>query len=141
MSAADAAIQKKKKNYRSSHLLNVASRTAALIISNEEIKDIMKIIKSLEEPGLLMKGISETNKNEAKQQKTDLFSMSLQILAVSILCILLTAKSRSPRGASHHPAFMNGSLAVSQTHLSCPLCGKIGLQSWTVVVAINKLFN
>ena len=48
MSAADAAIQKKKKNYRSSHLLNVASRTAALIISNEEIKDIMKIIKSLE---------------------------------------------------------------------------------------------
>ena len=107
MSAADAAIQKKKKkkkNYRSSHLLNVASRTAALIISNEEIKDIMKIIKSLEEPGLLMKGISETNKNEAKQQKTELFSMSLQILAVSILCILLTAKSRSPRGASRHPA-------------------------------------
>ena len=47
MSAADAAIQK-KKIYGSSHPLKVASRTAALIISNEEIKDIMKIIKSLE---------------------------------------------------------------------------------------------
>ena len=47
MSAADAAIQK-KKNYGSSHPLKVASRTAALIISNEEKKDIMKIIKSLE---------------------------------------------------------------------------------------------
>ena len=47
MSAADAAIQK-KKIYGSSHPLKVASRTAALLISNEEEKDIMKIIKSLE---------------------------------------------------------------------------------------------
>ena len=46
ISAADAAIQ--KKIYGSSHPLKVASRTVALIISNEEIKDIMKIIKSLE---------------------------------------------------------------------------------------------
>ena len=46
ISAADAAIQ--KENYGSSHPLQVASRAAALIISNEEIKDIMKIIKSLE---------------------------------------------------------------------------------------------
>ena len=70
MSAADAAIQQQKnKKNRSSHLLNVASRTEALIISNEKVKDIMKIIKSLEEPGLLIKWISETNKNEAKEQK------------------------------------------------------------------------
>ena len=34
-----------------------------LIISNGEINDIMKIIKSLEESGLLMKGLSETIKN------------------------------------------------------------------------------
>ena len=45
MSAADAAIQ--KKIYGSSHPLNIPSRTAALIISNEEIKDIMKIINHL----------------------------------------------------------------------------------------------
>ena len=55
--------------------------------------------------------------------------------------ILLTAKSRSARGASGHPAFMDGSLTVSQTRLPCPPCGKMGLQSWTVVMAINKLSN
>ena len=42
-----------------------AKRTI-LIISNEEMNDIMKIIKSLEESGLLIKGVSETVKNEAK---------------------------------------------------------------------------
>ena len=40
-----------------------------LIISNEEMEDIMKIVKSLEEPGLLIKGVSEIIKNEAKEQK------------------------------------------------------------------------
>ena len=42
------------------------SVTIALIISNEEREDIMKVVKSLEESGLLIEGISETNKNEAK---------------------------------------------------------------------------
>ena len=36
------------------------------------MKDIMKIVKSLEELGLLLKGISETMKNEAKEQKGEL---------------------------------------------------------------------
>ena len=40
-----------------------------LIISNEEINDIVKIVKSLEEFGLLMKGASKTIKNETKDQK------------------------------------------------------------------------
>ena len=33
--------------------------------------DAMKIVKSLEESGLLIKGISETIKNEGKEQKVD----------------------------------------------------------------------
>ena len=37
-----------------------------LIISNEEMKDIMEIDKSLEESGLLTEGVSETIENEAK---------------------------------------------------------------------------
>ena len=56
MSAADVAIQKK----------TYGSETTALITSNEEMEDMMKIVKSLEESGLLIKGISETIKNEAK---------------------------------------------------------------------------
>ena len=41
----------------------------ALIISNEEVKDIMKIVRSLEESGLLIKSVSESIKNEAKGTK------------------------------------------------------------------------
>ena len=52
MSAADAVIQKK----------NYGSGTAGLIISIEQMQDIMKIVKSLEESGLLIKRISETIK-------------------------------------------------------------------------------
>ena len=53
-SAADKAIQKKI----------LASSATARIVSNEEMEDIVKIVKSLEESGL--QGISELNKNEAK---------------------------------------------------------------------------
>ena len=57
-SATEAAIQKKI----------YGPGTTALLISNDE-KEIMKIVKSLEEPGLLIKGISETVGNEAKQKR------------------------------------------------------------------------
>ena len=63
MSAVDAIIQKKKKKK------NHGSGTLALIISNEETEDIMKIVKSLEESGLLIWRISETIKIEAKEHK------------------------------------------------------------------------
>ena len=58
----------------------------------KKMEDIMKIIKSLEESGLLIKGISETNKNETKEQKMELLSMSLRILAASILENALAGK-------------------------------------------------
>ena len=45
------------------------SRVTTLIISKKEMNDIMKIAKSLEESGLLIKGISELIKNEAKKTK------------------------------------------------------------------------
>ena len=67
--------------------------TTTLIISNEEMNDIMKIIKSLEEPGLLIKGISETMKNETKEQKGGFVGMFLGILVASLLGNLLTDKS------------------------------------------------
>ena len=43
-----------------------AAITHALIISNEEMDDITKTVKSLKESGLLIKGVSETIKNEVK---------------------------------------------------------------------------
>ena len=54
--------------------------------------DFMKIVKSLEDAGLLIKGISGTIKNEAKDQKGGFFSMSLSTLGASLLGNLLTGK-------------------------------------------------
>ena len=46
-----------------------SGNTTTLIISNDEMEDIIKIVKSLEDSGLLLKGVSETVQNEAKEQK------------------------------------------------------------------------
>ena len=63
MSAVDAAIQKKI----------YGSETTALIISNEELKDIMKIVKSLEESGLLKNELVKKIKRKQKNKKEDFF--------------------------------------------------------------------
>ena len=51
--------------------------------------DIMKIVKSLEESGLLIKGVSEKIENEAKKQKGGFPDMSLDILGANVLGHLL----------------------------------------------------
>ena len=65
------------------------------------MNDIMKIIKSLEEYGLLIKGVSETIKNEAKEQKGGFLGMLLGTLGASLLGNLLTGKGifRAGEGA------------------------------------------
>ena len=40
-----------------------------LIISNEEMNDIMKIVNSIEESGLLIKGVSETKMNQKNKKE------------------------------------------------------------------------
>ena len=73
--ATDAAIQKKmfRSGRHPSELAlspsDLTSHVTTQIISNEDTNDIMKTIRSLEESGLLIKGASETIKNEAKEQK------------------------------------------------------------------------
>ena len=47
----------------------LGSGFTTLIVSNEQMKDVMRAVKSLEESGLLMNGISETIQNETKEQK------------------------------------------------------------------------
>ena len=56
-----------------------------LIISNEEMDDIMKIGKYLEKSGLLIKGVSETLQNEAREKKTEFVSILLGTLGASLL--------------------------------------------------------
>ena len=70
----------------------LAYGTATLIISSEEMNDIIKIVKSLEESGLLIKGVRKSIKNEAKEQKGRFLSMLLGTLGVSLMGNLLTGK-------------------------------------------------
>ena len=57
----------------------------ALIISNKEMEDIMTIVKSLEESGLLIKSVNETIKYEAKEQKVRFLGTLLDKLGASQL--------------------------------------------------------
>ena len=56
------------------------------------MEDIIKIIKSLKDSGLLLKGVTKTVQNEIKEQKGEFLSMSLGTLSVSLLKNLLTGK-------------------------------------------------
>ena len=76
------------------------SGTTTLIISNEEMNDIIKIVKSLEESGLLIKDVSKTIKNESKQQKGRFLSMLLGTLGASLLGNLITGKGTIRAGES-----------------------------------------
>ena len=70
---------------------DLGSRTT-LVISNEEMNGIMKIVKSLDESGVLIKGVNETIKNEAKEGKGEFLSMLLGTLGASLLGNLLPGK-------------------------------------------------
>ena len=60
------------------------SGVTTLIISNEERNDIMKKVKTLQKFGLLIKGVSKTIKNEAKEQKGGFFGMLLGTSGASL---------------------------------------------------------
>ena len=71
----DAGIQKKIHG----------SGTTTLIISNEEINGITKIVQALEDSDILLKGVTKTIKNETKEQKLGFLSMLLGSLGASLL--------------------------------------------------------
>ena len=78
-SAADAGIHKKI----------LGSGTTTLIISNEEMNDIMKIAQVLEDSNVLLKGVTETIKNKKKR---GFLSMLLGTLGAGLLGNLLAGK-------------------------------------------------
>ena len=90
-SATDAAIHKKmfglerRPSDLASRPSELTFRMTALIIFNEEINDIIKIVKSLEESGSLIKGDSEKIQNEEKEQKVGFIGVLLGILGASLL--------------------------------------------------------
>ena len=56
------------------------------------MNDIIKIVQALEDSNILLKGVTETVKNETKEQKGGFLSMLLGTLGASLLGNLLTGK-------------------------------------------------
>ena len=75
ITAIDAGIQKKIHG----------SESMTLIISNEEMSDIMKIVQALEDSNILLKGITKRIKNETKEQKGGFLIMLLGTLDANLL--------------------------------------------------------
>ena len=61
------------------------NNNTTLITSNDEMDDILKIVKSLEDSGVLLKGVSETIEHEAKEQRGGFLGMLLGTLGASFL--------------------------------------------------------
>ena len=79
MSAIDGSTQKK-----------IHGSGVKLIIEQEDMNDIIKIIEALENSGILLKGVSKTIENETKEQRRGFLSMLLGTLGASLLGNLLT---------------------------------------------------
>ena len=79
MSAIDGSIQKK-----------IHGSGVKLIIEQEDMNDIMKIIEALENSGILLKGVSKTIENETKEQRRGFLSILLGTVGTSLLGNLLT---------------------------------------------------
>ena len=90
-SAADAGIHKK--------VLGFGATT--LIISTDGMEDIIKIVRSHEDSGLLLKGVSETIQNEAKEQRGGFLNMLLGTIGASILGNVLAGKGINRAGEGY----------------------------------------
>ena len=90
-SAADAEIFKKV-------LESCHNNTTTLIISNNEMEDIIKIVKYLEDSGLLLKAVTETVQNEVKEQKGGFLCMLLGTLSARLLGNILTGRGINGAG-------------------------------------------
>ena len=93
MSAIDGSIQKK-----------IHGSGNKLIIEEEDMNDIMKIIEALENSGILLKGVSKTIENETKEQRGGFLSILLGTLGASLLGNLLIGKGIMRAGDGIAPA-------------------------------------
>ena len=87
-SASDAGIHKKI----------LGSENTSLIVSNNDKEHLIKIVKSLEDSGLFLKGVTESVQNEVKEQRRGFLSALLDTLGASLLGNLLTGKGINRAG-------------------------------------------
>ena len=92
--AADAGI----------HIKVLGSGNTTLIISNKDMEDLIKTVKSLEDSGLLLKGVAESVQNEVKEQKGGFLIALLGTLGASLLENLLAGKGVNKKDKRIHRA-------------------------------------
>ena len=92
-SVLDAGIQKKKIH---------GSRNTTLMISNEEMNDIVKIVQALEDCNILLKGVTKTIENETKEQKRRFLNMLLGNLGATLLGNVLSGKGTIRTGSGNN---------------------------------------
>ena len=87
MPAIDGSIQKKMRG-----------EGIKLVIEQEDMNDIIKIIEALENSGILLRGVTKTIENETNEQRGGFLSMLLGTLGASLLGNLLSGKGLSRAG-------------------------------------------
>ena len=97
-SAADAGVYKNIVGSGKRPLESTLHIATTLITSNDEMEDIIKMVKFLEDSSSLWKGISQTVQNEAKEQKGGFLSMLLGTLDTSLLGNILEGKGINRAG-------------------------------------------
>ena len=101
------------------------SGTTTLIISNEEMNDILKIVKALEDSNILLKGITKTIKNETNKQKRGFLSMLLGSLGATITHKMFEINfcEIAHNGKSLISVFQEFSASINKTFI---LAGRLG---------------
>ena len=91
------------------------SGKTTLIISNEEMNDIMKIVQALEDSNVLLKAVTKTIKYETREKKGGFLSMLLGTLGASLLGDLLT-KNLSGKGTVRAGEGLLGAGGIKKKH-------------------------
>ena len=81
-------LQQLMQEFKKKH----GSDATTLIISNEKMNDIIKIVQGLEDSSILRKGVTKTTKNKIKKQKGGFLSLLLGTLGASLLGNVLAGK-------------------------------------------------
>ena len=100
-SAADAGIHRKILGSGRRHSSSSPSHNTTLIISNKDMEDLIKVVKSLEDSGLLLNGVTESVENEVEEQRGGFLSMLLGTLGASLLGNLLTGQGINKKRQRH----------------------------------------
>ena len=130
MSAIDGSIQKK-----------IHGSGVKLIIEQEGMNDIMKIIEALENSGILLKGVTKTIENETKEQRAGFLSMLLGTLRASLLGNLLAGVKGIMRAGDGTVRAGDGTVRAGEGSIASRAKGEGSKKKLNLLLPFNPLTN